>query len=47
MIIPSLPVIEDRKTQEAVRKALLEIARQLNAELDAIRERLDALEATP
>lgn len=47
MIIPTLPVIEDRKTQESVRKALLEIARQLNAELDAIRERLDALEATP
>ena len=42
MIIPSLPVLEDKATQEEVRKALVSLAMQLNKELDAIRVRLDA-----
>lgn len=47
MIIPQLPVLDDKKAQEEVRKALLNLALQLNEELDAIRVRLDVLEATP
>lgn len=42
MIIPSLPTIEDKATQEEVRKAIVNLAMQLNKELDAIRARLDA-----
>jgi len=47
MIIATLPELKDAKDREEVRKALLNLAVQLNQELDAIRARLDALEATP
>lgn len=48
MIISTLPVIpEDPKTQEEVRKALLFLTGQINRELEAIKLRLDALEAAP
>lgn len=42
MIIPPMPTLDDKATQEEVRKALVNIAFQLNKELDAIRARLDA-----
>lgn len=37
MIVPTMPVLTDPKDQEEVRKALLELARQMNQELDTIR----------
>ena len=40
MIQAPMPSIEDKKIQEEVRKALLNLAAQLNAELDAIRAKL-------
>jgi len=42
MIQAPMPSIEDKKIQEEVRKALLNLAAQLNAELDAIRAKLPA-----
>lgn len=47
MIVPQLPVLEDKKAQEEIRKAILDLARQLNDEINAINARLDALEAAP
>lgn len=48
MIITTLPVIpDDPKAEEEVRKALLHLTGQINRELEAIKARLDALEATP
>ncbi len=37
MITTTMPILTDPKDQEEVRKALLELVRQLNRELDAIR----------
>lgn len=37
MIVPTMPILTDPNDQEEVRKALLELARQLNIELDVIR----------
>jgi hypothetical protein len=42
MIIAPMPTFDDAKIQEEVRKALINIAAQLNAELDAIRAKLPA-----
>jgi hypothetical protein len=48
MITIVMPVIpEDRHTEEEVRKALVNLAAQLNLELETIKARLDVLEATP
>ncbi len=43
MIQPIMPVLTDPKDTEEVRKALLNIASQLNQELDAIRADIIAL----
>lgn len=43
MITPTAPVLSNDKDTEEVRKALLNIAAQLNAELDAIRAQIAAL----
>ncbi len=44
MIIPIMPVLLNKKDEEEVRKALQNIALQLNNELVKIDERLTALE---
>jgi hypothetical protein len=43
MINPTMPELADPKDQEEVRKALLNISSQLNAELDEIRAQIKAL----
>lgn len=43
MIIPTMPVLQDAKDQDEVRKALLNLAAQLNTELDEIRALIAAL----
>lgn len=48
MIAPVMPVIpHDKKAEEEVRKALVNLAAQLNQELENIKARLDVLESTP
>lgn len=44
MIIPTKPVLSNPKDTEEVRKALENMAQQLNTELAKINERLTALE---
>lgn len=44
MIVPTFPLVEDQHDREEIRKALLNMALQINIELDRIRERLDKLE---
>lgn len=45
MIKVTMPVIpQDKKAEEEIRKALLNIELQLNRELDEIKARLEALE---
>lgn len=43
MINAPMPSIEDPKVQEEVRKALLNMAAQINTELDALRAQIQAL----
>jgi len=43
MILPIMPVLNDPKDREEVRKALLNLAAQLNQELDTIRAQIAAL----
>ena len=44
MIIPIMPVLSNVRDTEEVRKALQNIALQLNKELNDIRDRVKALE---
>ena len=44
MIIPIMPVLSNTRDTEEVRKALQNIALQLNKELNDIRDRVKALE---
>lgn len=43
MIIPTMPVLQDVKDQEEVRKVILNLAAQLNTELAEIRALIAAL----
>lgn len=43
MITPPMPLLIDPKDQDEVRKALINIAAQLNKELDDIRAQIAAL----
>lgn len=44
MIVPILPELTNPKDREEVRKAILNLARQIEAELEDIKARLTALE---
>jgi hypothetical protein len=43
VIIPTAPILQDPKDTAEVRKSLLNIAAQLNAELEALRAQIAAL----
>lgn len=41
MILPPMPVLDDKSIQEEVRKAFVALAIQLTTEIEAIKKRLD------
>lgn len=43
MIIPPMPVFDDKNAEEEVRKAFVNLALQLNKELESIRAEIAAL----